>query len=54
MTYRSRKRLCDCGCGRPAWIVIASLDLGFSEKCLDAYMEALRQLSSPSEPDRET
>jgi hypothetical protein len=40
MTYMARKRLCDCGCGREAQLLIpAPLDLAFSfaPSCMKKY-----------------
>jgi hypothetical protein len=39
VTYVARKRLCCCGCGRAAQLLIPSLDLAFSmaPPCLKKY-----------------
>jgi hypothetical protein len=39
VTYVARKRLCDCGCGREAQLLIPNLDLAFSfaPPCLRLY-----------------
>jgi hypothetical protein len=46
VTYVARKRLCDCGCGREAAVLVPSLDLAFSfaPSCMKKYGAAIDHL----------